>query len=117
MRNQLMIFPEGSVTNNKIILPLKRGAFSSICPVSPMIFEYSCPVVHVSTSVVKDLVLFFLMMCTFERVTCYKEELPVFKPNKYLFEKHKDKGSCEWEIYAWAVRDIMLKASGFRKHD
>ena len=39
-------------------------------------------------------------------------ELPPFKPNKYLFETHKDKGKEEWEIYAWAVRDVMSKVSG-----
>ena len=72
---------------------------------------------HVSNAVVEELVLFFLIMCTFERITCFREELPVFKPNKYLFETHKDKGKNEWEIYAWAVRDVMSKASGFSKHD
>ena len=40
------------------------------------------------------------------------QELPPFVPNQYLFETHKDKGESEWEIYAWAVRDIMSKASG-----
>lgn len=96
---------------------MKRGAFSSLRPVSPMIFEYICPTVHVCNAIIKDLVLFFLIMCTFERTICYREELPVFKPNKYLFETHKDKGKTEWEIYAWAIRDVMTKASGFTKHD
>jgi hypothetical protein len=38
--------------------------------------------------------------------------MPYFKPNDYLFETHKDKGTEKWEIYAWAVYDIMLKQSG-----
>jgi hypothetical protein len=27
-----------------------------------------------------------------------------------LFEKHSDKGYERWEIYAWAIREIMSKA-------
>lgn len=41
--------------------------------------------------------------------------LPPFKPNEYLFETHKDKGTERWEIYAWAVRDVMAKFGGFEK--
>lgn len=40
-------------------------------------------------------------------------ELPLFVPNDYLFEKHKDKGTEKWEIIAWAVRDAMAKVGGF----
>ena len=42
--------------------------------------------------------------------------LPVFKPNDYLFEKHADKGE-RWEVFAWAVRDVMLKTGGFKPCD
>jgi hypothetical protein len=38
--------------------------------------------------------------------------LPLFVPNEYLYETHKDKGTEKWEIYAWAVRDIIAKSSG-----
>lgn len=38
--------------------------------------------------------------------------MPDFEPNEYLFETHKDKGEEKWEIFAWAVRDAMSKASG-----
>jgi len=30
-----------------------------------------------------------------------------------MFEKFKDKGQERWEIYAWAVREVMLKAGDF----
>jgi hypothetical protein len=40
---------------------------------------------------------------------CRITEMPDFEPNEYLFETHMDKGNDRWEIYAWAVRDIMLK--------
>jgi hypothetical protein len=35
--------------------------------------------------------------------------LPPFKPNQNLLEVHKDKGTEDWEIFAWAVRDVMSK--------
>ena len=43
--------------------------------------------------------------------------LPPFQPNDYLFEQHKDKGAEKWEIYAWAVRDVMAKVGRFGKND
>lgn len=43
--------------------------------------------------------------------------LPPFKPNEYLFENHKDKGTANWEIFAWAVRDIMSIAGPIEKSD
>ena len=35
--------------------------------------------------------------------------LPPFKPNDYMFEKHKDQGKEKWEIFAWGVRQSMAK--------
>jgi len=40
---------------------------------------------------------------------CKVISLPDFEPNEYLFEQHPDKGESRWEIFAWAVRDIMMK--------
>jgi hypothetical protein len=41
--------------------------------------------------------------------------LPEFRPNEYLFSTHKDKGKERWEIFAWAVRDVMLRAGDFKE--
>jgi hypothetical protein len=35
--------------------------------------------------------------------------LPQFMPNQNLLETYKDKGTDHWEIFAWAVRDVMAK--------
>ena len=48
---------------------------------------------------------------------CVVTILPTFVPTKYLFETHKDKGKEDWEIYAWAVRDVMAKVGGFGKNE
>jgi hypothetical protein len=34
-----------------------------------------------------------------------------------LFETHKDRGEERWEIFAWAVRDIMINKGGFEDCD
>lgn len=43
--------------------------------------------------------------------------MPPMQPNEYLFREHADKGKEKWEIFAWAVRDVMCKVGGFGKHD
>jgi hypothetical protein len=40
--------------------------------------------------------------------------LPAFKPNEHLMEVHKDKGAEQWEIFAWAIRDVMSKFGDFK---
>jgi len=39
--------------------------------------------------------------------------MPDFQPTEYLFEQHADKGQERWEVYAWAVREAMMKAGNF----
>ena len=56
------------------------------------------------------------MMSAFD-MTCTITELPPFIPNDYLFEHHADKGKEKWEIYAWAIRDIIAKYGGLEKSD
>merc|ERR1712159_259869 len=43
--------------------------------------------------------------------------LPDFQPNEYLFETHADEGKERWEIFAWAVREVMSKKSGIPTSD
>ena len=44
---------------------------------------------------------------------CQVTVLPDFSPNEHLFETHSDKGQERWEVYAWAVRDSLIKAGKF----
>jgi hypothetical protein len=39
--------------------------------------------------------------------------MPDFTPNEFMFEKFADKGLERWEVYAWVVRDAIIKAGGF----
>lgn len=45
---------------------------------------------------------------------CEVTVLPDFTPNEFLFEKHREKGEERWEVYAWAVRDVIMKAGNFQ---
>ena len=74
---------------------------NSVCP--------AFDVIHVIPLVIMELSQFR------HKMTVY--HLPLIVATDYLFKKHSDKGKEKWEIYAWAVRDIMSKASGLEKND
>ena len=44
---------------------------------------------------------------------CSVHVMPDFQPNEYMFRKFADKGSERWEVFAWAVRDIMARHGKF----
>ena len=56
-------------------------------------------------------------MCHWREITVNLVIMPPFQPNEYLWANHADKGREKWEIYAWAVRDLIAKVGGFGKHD
>jgi len=43
--------------------------------------------------------------------------LPVFEPNEYLFRNFGHKGETKADVYAWAVRDAMARATKIRLYD
>ena len=61
--------------------------------------------------------LLFMTFSLFGCATCYVVELPPFVPNDYLYATHANKGKEKWEIYAWAVREILAEAGNFEKSD
>lgn len=116
-QSPLIIFPEGSTSNNTSILPFKRGALSSLLPVMPVSLQYDCKKVHIANEVLADHVCLALFGCnflpTFVKVNFY----PTFIPTEYLWTKHADKGKTKWEIYAWALRDMLCKHTGLKSND
>ena len=57
------------------------------------------------------------MACFWKSSECTLTHLPIFVPNDYLYTTHADKGKEKWEIYAWAIRDIMAKVGDFKLHE
>lgn len=84
-RSPLIIFPEGSTSNNTHIIKFKRGAFESLFPVIPLTIKYHCPVVHVGNQVMPDHVVSILLACCLRPVIVEAKIFPVFMPNEYLF--------------------------------
>lgn len=114
----LIIFPEGGISNGAGLIKFKRGAFQTELAVKPVImkFEWS----YNSPDWTIDMMpLLILQFASFQCMKVTVHEMPIFQPNEYLFEHHR---SCEqhrsslnrWEIYAWSVRDAMLKAGKLR---
>ena len=67
-----------------------------------------------------DIIPFFallIMQTSLFDFKCILHELPIFIPNDYLFQTHANKGNDKWEIYAWAVREIMANVGGFPKNE
>jgi hypothetical protein len=83
--------------------------------------------------------LLIMTLCLNFDCKCELMELPLFVPNEYLYRTHADKiahnptydsrspvrdtentqnhVADKWEIYAWAVREVISMASGFIKND
>ena len=54
-------------------------------------------------------------MCTLALSTFKAISLPPFIPNEHLYSKRPD--TPKWEVYADAVREVMLERSGLRASD
>jgi 1-acyl-sn-glycerol-3-phosphate acyltransferase len=104
-----LIFAEGATTNGTSILKFKKGAFFAEKTVRPMFMKYKQGTVSPAFDIMEFLPLAILHL-SWAGFSVKVNVLPDFTPNEYLFETHKDKGQERWEVYAWAIRDIMCKS-------
>jgi len=115
-----MVFAEGTITSGKHILKLKRGAFSSLLPVKPiMIVNTLSDDFHLS---VGSSGLFLHLI----RTLCYLYhnirviELPIITPNDHLYEyysKTHPEIKEQWEVFAEVTREIMCEVGNMEKSD
>ena len=73
--------------------------------------------VDVSSELIYESHIVFMHLSWLGVQTLELKVLPDFEPNDYLFANHADKGEERWQIYAWAVKDIMAKAGNFGKSE
>ena len=115
-----MLFPEGGTSNGSGIIKFKRGAFESENPVKPIILQFDWNYLSPAFTIM-PLPLLILQFSSFlNSMKITVRDLPDFHPNEWMFTKHIN---CEnhretldrWEIYAWAVRDAMIRAGGFNQ--
>jgi hypothetical protein len=109
-----MIFAEGGTTNGTGIVPFKKGAFFAEKSVRPIFIKYGYHTLNPSFDTIEFLPL-AIMTLSWGFFKCEVTVMPDFIPNEYLFEQHSDKGAERWEVYAWAVRDAIIKAGKFQE--
>ena len=102
-----MIFPEGTTSNGTCLLKFRKGAFYHEKKVTPMFMKFAYSTISPAYDVLDFLPLAILNL-SFCCYNCELTILPDFEPNEYLFETHCNKGKDRWEIYAWAVREIIM---------
>jgi len=110
-----MLYPEGTQSNGDFILPYKRGAFEGMKTVRPFCIKYNSENLFYKPQ--WDCVPFLshaLMSMSQVPYTITVSVLPPFKPNQYLLDTFKHEGKSDWEIFAWAVREAMCDAGGFK---
>ena len=99
--------------------PFKKGAFNSLRAVTPILQWYDNGSSEPYNKVFRiqyDCIDWFsttIFGIVYGSHTLELHEMPPFMPNDYLFKTHADKGKEKWEIFAWAVRDMMAKAGNF----
>lgn len=80
----ICIFPEGGTTNGKQIMSFKRGAFASLRAIKPVVLKYNPGTLSPAWDVIPFLPLAIMQFSLFY-FRCDVYNLPVFKPNDYLF--------------------------------
>ena len=113
----LCLFAEGSTTNNSHLIKFKRGAFQAMRTVQPCFIKFDYGMVNPCYDTIDFWHLIILMISSLGLYKSHLYIMPPFTPNEYMLEKHADKGTEDWEIFAWCVRDAMAKTGNFAISD
>jgi len=84
--------------------------------VKPIVLKFSFGTLSPAWDIVPFWPLIIMHLSLFD-FKCEVLELPTFTPNEYLYKEHANKGEEKWEIYAWAIREIMSAAGDIEKND
>lgn len=102
-RTPLVIFPEGTTTNSKVMLEFKLGAFTAGAPVQPVLLTYE-PGHFINMEQGHVAWIVFTLLGTLSRHKIKIEYLPVYRPSK------EEKANPR--LYADNVRKLMAAKRG-----
>ena len=110
--NPICIFPEGTTTNGRGILPFKRGAFEGMRTVVPVVIKLPERYMMAAYSGLEFWPQLIQYMSSFCFYNLEIQVLPEFTPNEWMLNNHKDKGDKDWMIFAECVRLAMARQGG-----
>ena len=110
----ICIYAEGTQTNGTHVLNFKKGAFASMKTVTPVVIKYNWKHVSPTWEGFSFLASVIILYAYPEFGTVEVTILPPLLPNEHLLKTHAEKGKEDWEIFAWAVRDVIAKFGNFK---
>lgn len=112
----LLIFPEGTVTNGRILMNFKKGAFCHGYPLKIYALKYSTDRVLIPSlmNMAGAVSAFICMNTLYNEITLYQYD-DHFDP-EWVFKKYNldKKDENAWEHVARHVKELMMFATGFR---
>lgn len=113
----LVLFAEGCTTNGSSLIKFKKGAFSGLKRVTPVVMQYGLESsVSVAFDIIEVLPLSILNL-SWGGMKCKIIKLPDIYPTDFMYERKEAQGLEKWEAYAEVVREVMSKASGLPKSE
>ena len=92
----------------------RRGAFAAESAIQPVYLQYYSPYCTPSFDVIPTMLHFFFISCQ-PYTTITVSRLPVVYPTPYMYNKYKDWGTSNGDIYAAVVRDIYSRTFNLPK--
>ena len=110
-----MIFPEGTTTSGRYLIPFKKGAFVTLLPIKPTFIHPNMnKTFHLGCGSSNAGFVYMRSLCNLYNKAEYIE-LPIMTPNEYMFTNFSSYGKEKWEIYAEVAREIMCTLGNFKK--
>eukprot|EP00918_Siedleckia_nematoides_P081354 GHVU01178415.1.p1 GENE.GHVU01178415.1~~GHVU01178415.1.p1 ORF type:complete len:272 (+),score=41.83 GHVU01178415.1:1-816(+) len=115
-KRNFLVFPEGTTSAGRAVLPLKFGVFHSLLPVTPIVLHYRCPHFHVSYEVVNSLEWLPLALASPSLASLHVYVLPPQSPSTDIaaggLEDDCDRGSREDEDIRGTLSAITTTDDG-----
>ena len=115
--NNIVVFPEGTTTNNRYIAKFKRGVFRVLLPLKPIMIHIDKKAPFHLCSNVTNLFLHVLRSFTCWKNKIYYCELPIIKPTQFMYDNYKNLGKEKWEIYSNIVKNMYIEMGNFKRSE